>query len=466
MIFLSIDIGSTYTKGAVFKLAGNGLEFLDRAVCPTDTANLKNGFDWVRKELDPKKIAERTVFTSSAKGGLAISALGLVPDLTLKAAKSAALSAGGKVVSVHAYKLTANQISDLSKQRPDILLLAGGTDGGNEAYVRHNAEMLCQMSVAFGPDSLPALVYAGNSAIKDEVCCMLKKAGFDVHPAPNLLPNIDTMEPEGAREQIRNVFLSKIVHGKGLNAITDEIGSEPMPTPLAVLTLVEAMYHEIADFGDFVLVDMGGATTDVYSAGGTVDADARVILRGLPEPKVKRTVEGDLGMRVSASTATQSAWDTLAQLLENNEREAFLAFISHLAFAPDYLPTDTAGAKFDRILAATCVHDAMRRHAGTWRRAFTAEGETFIQQGKDLRRISKVIGTGGFLSAMSDFVPPTLEAGQNTETISLTPRSYNYLRDRNYLLPLLGAIALQYPKQAALCAIANLEPGPFCRMNN
>jgi uncharacterized protein (TIGR01319 family) len=181
-----------------------------------------------------------------------------------------------------------------------------------------------------------------------------------------------------------------------------------------------------------------------------------VVLRGLEEPTIKRTVEGDLGMRVSAPTAASSAADTLSKMLEENEREAFDAFISHVAQTPEYLPTDPQEDRFDNYLATACIHGAIRRHAGTWRRIFTTAGETFLQHGKDLRRISKVIGSGGFLSAMSGFIPQTVGDEPHSEMISLAPQRYAYLRDRNYLIPLLGAIAVEFPRQAAMCAIENI----------
>jgi len=477
VILLSIDIGSTYTKGAMFRLVGEGLEFLDRAVCPTTVEHLKNGFDFAHDRLDPNKTADRVFFSSSAKGGLAISAIGLVPDLTLKAAKSAALSAGGKVVSVHAYKLTKVNLEELAKQKPDILLLAGGTDGGNESYVRHNAEMLCRLPTLISGVPLPSVVYAGNAALSDEVTALLGDSGFDVYAAPNILPQIDQMTPEGAREKIRDVFLRSIVQGKGLDTIQAEIGVAPMPTPLAVLTLVEAIHREAP--WDFLLIDLGGATTDVYSAGGRVEPESRVVLRGLPEPEIKRTVEGDLGMRVSAATAasfvlraddkgdaalpwpdkggTALPWpDTLSRLSEENDKEAFATFIARLMASPEYLPTDPAEIKFDSILASICIQNAIQRHAGTWRRVFTAMGETFVQQGKDLRDIPILIGSGGFLSGMRGFTPNTPQAHSGSEIISLVPENYAYRRDHNYLFPLLGSIAVEFPKQAALCAIANI----------
>lgn len=455
---LSIDIGSTYTKGARFQLAEGRLAVAAYAKTPTTVAHLKDGFDTVRRQLDPEGTADRIVFSSSARGGLAISAIGLVPDLTLKVAKLAALSAGGKVVSVHAYKLTSAHLDELAATRPDILLLAGGTDGGNESYVRHNAAMLAKLPSRLEGLELPAVVYAGNAVLQEEVAEVLRPTGFEVHLASNLLPEVEQVEPESARERIREVFLRTIVHGKGLDEIVAEIGSEPLPTPLAVLTLVEAIRKEAPDFGDFLLVDMGGATTDVYSAGEGLDHEARVILRGIREPEIKRTVEGDLGMRVSASVAAHSARATVRKALGEGEEAAFDAFISHLMAAPDHLPVDAQEDRFDRILASACIQHALSRHAGTWRRVFTASGETFVQTGKDLRQVKKLIGSGGFLSALPDFTPVPEAPDPRSELLSLVPTDYHYFRDNGYLLPLLGSVAAVEPAAAVRCALAILEP--------
>ena len=134
-------------------------------------------------------------------------------------------------------------------------------------------------------------------------------------------------------------------------------------------------------------------------------------------------------------------------------------YVARWAAMPGHLPTDPAEARFDAALASLCIHGAVQRHAGTWRRVFTAMGETFVQQGKDLRRVPTLVGTGGYLGAMAGFVPSEPGADPASETISLVPRGYRYLRDHNYIFPLLGALAVEYPRQAAICALANLA-GP------
>lgn len=451
---LSIDIGSTYTKGALFSFSGDALQLLAQAKTPTTVGHLKEAFDKVRLELDPEKKADAVHWSSSARGGLAIAAIGLVPELTLKIAKLAALSAGGKVASVYSYKLTRQNLEEIATRRPDILLFAGGTDGGNESYVRHNIEQLALLPARMAGLELPSVIYAGNAVLQDEVKEALEAAGFDVAVANNLMPQMDQMSPDGARERIREVFLRKIVHGKGLDEIINEVGSEPLPTPLAVLKLVEGLRNQ-SGFGDFLLVDMGGATTDIYSSGETLEKNDRVVKRGVREPIVKRTVEGDLGMRVSARVASQATRETLTLLLEGRD-EAYGAYIERLMAAPDYLPVSEPELGFDRSLASACIHHALLRHAGTWKRVFTASGESMLQTGKDLRDIKKLIGSGGFLSALPSFKPAPLPVEEG-ETLPLIPQSFTYYRDKRYLLPLLGNLTEAYGRPVLDFALAGLE---------
>jgi len=456
---VSIDIGSTYTKGALFQLANGVLSVAAYAKRPTTTAHLKDGFDQVRLVLDPSRQVP-VVFSSSARGGLAITAIGLVPDLTLKIARQAALSAGGKVVSVHAYKLGTEQLDAIAQTKPDILLLAGGTDGGNESYVRFNATQLAKLPALLPGVELPSVIYAGNAAAREEVTETLCAAGFEVATAPNLMPQMEQVEPDGARERIREVFLRKIVHGKGLDEIVAEVGCEPLPTPLAVLNLVEAIHKHAPAFGEFMLVDMGGATTDVYSAGETIEQERRVVIRGVRDPEIKRTVEGDLGMRVSAGVAAHSAQAYIRDALGQDRFQAFEAYMARLATAPEHLPQPgDAEDRFDRVLASACIHHAILRHAGTWRRVFTATGETFLQTGKDLRHVRKVIGSGGYLSAIQDFTPSeAILPGDATraEFIPLIPNRFTYLRDTGYILPLLGNLTDRCGAAAVACALAGL----------
>ncbi|MBD3243274.1 MAG: hypothetical protein GF331_21975, partial [Chitinivibrionales bacterium] len=228
---ICIDIGSTWTKGALFEL-GAPPRVLATHHIPTTQQDLYVGYRTVRQALDP---AERTeiLVTSSAKGGLSVAAIGIVPELTLQAAKLTAMSAGAKVVRHYAWKLTAGDIADLERAAPDIVLFTGGTDGGNESYNPANAQAVAASSLA------APIVYAGNRSLADRIRTIL--ADRDVIVAGNVMPAINRLDPEPARAAIRKIFLERIIEGKGLDRIARETAQPIKPTPLAVFALVEAL---------------------------------------------------------------------------------------------------------------------------------------------------------------------------------------------------------------------------------
>lgn len=162
------------------------------------------------------------------------------------------------------------------------------------------------------------------------------------------------------------MFLSRIVKGKGLDVIVGETGEEPMPTPWTVYELVKAISDYDSAWKEFMLIDMGGATTDVYSASAnTLSPDT--VLHGVPEPFVKRTVEGDLGMRVSAVVVGESTQEMVKVIFaqQPQREEAFYRYLRHLVGQPDYLPLSEEEKYFDTLLAGLCVGYATERHAGT-----------------------------------------------------------------------------------------------------
>ncbi len=457
---LSIDIGSTYTKGALFGYdpsQAGGLDILAAEVTSTTVEHLPDGFEKVRAallgELPLGTRAEVPIyFSSSAKGGLSIFALGIVPELTLKTAKLTALSAGGKVVGVSAYKLTSKDLANLEERRPDVILLAGGTNGGNESYLLHNAKMLRR---SHSLQEHATIIYAGNDVLAEDIPPELEEAGYDVRLAENIMPEIDTINPQDARERIRDVFLQRIVKGKGLDVLVEKVGRPPNPTPYAVLSLVEAISEHRPDFGEFILVDLGGATTDIYSYCREAHTAERIVYRGLPEPVVKRTVEGDLGMRVSAKSVACFVPQELSQ------NEDFQSFISAIEKDTSYLPSDSQGRGFDDVMAQTCIELALQRHVGTQKRIFTAMGDAFVQQGKDLRQVERMIGSGGFLSRAEGF-RFTMNASKgvddlgNGEQIALLPHKLQYYRDAQYLFPLLGNLVGSLSERAVETALASI----------
>ena len=453
---LALDIGSTWTKGALFLSRNGRLTVAREATTPTTTDDLCRAFGMVCDEILSVSTSEREralsevdlAYTSSAKGGLSIAASGIVPELTAQAAREAALSAGGKVTRVFSYRLTAQDMNELQKSAPDILLLCGGTDGGNEEILRHN------VGIVASSEFKGVVLFAGNRAVAQEAFQVLTQSGKECVLADNVLPNLEQPQPDGAHEAIRTIFLSSIITGKGLNKLVEQTGHAPWPTPLAMLHYVETLHRHTPAIGDFCLVDLGGATTDYYSASPTGSLTPGALLRGLPEAAVKRSVEGDLGMRVSAASLFIAAKDIVISTLDEKrlsitDLEHYVSFVSA---HPEHLPRDEKERELDAVLARCAVQIASKRHAGRMETVQTANGPVPVQKGKDLRGVQTLIGTGGFLARSgsmfhtSDLSPPTLdEAGREI----LAARPTRFYIDLDYRFPLLAAASRLAPNEAA-----------------
>ncbi|EAA7633213.1 glutamate mutase [Salmonella enterica] len=457
MQIVSVDIGSTWTKAALFSLEGDALTLVNHALTPTTTHHLADGFfaslNQVLHVADARPLLQhgdiQLKYSSSAKGGLAVAAMGLVPSITLESAKITAHSAGAKIAQYYAYKLNRHDIAELEASPPDILLFTGGTDGGEESYGLANARALAESTLDC------AIIYAGNRDIQDEVQRILGHK--DLIIVDNILPDLDHPNPYAARQAICDVFLSRIVKGKGLDVIVSETGEEPMPTPWTVYELVKTISNIDNAWKEFMLIDMGGATTDVYSAcANTLSPDT--ILHGVPEPFVKRTVEGDLGMRVSAMVVGESTEELVKVVFAQHpeRQQAFYRYLHHLTAQPDYLPSNEEERYFDTVLAGLCVGYATERHAGTKKQVCTCVGNVDLQMGRDLTTVRKVVGSGGWLSRASQFdIYNWLkyrELNDDGKSI-LLPNQFDYYRDSKGLLPLLANVARLYPQLAARTSI-------------
>lgn len=459
---ISLDIGSTYTKAALFQVQHDYLTIEAAAKVPTTTASLKQGVCQAMDKLgcidaSSGNPAYPVFFSSSAKGGLHVVAVGIVPELTLKVAKLTALSAGARVTHAYDYKLTTQNVQEMDRLHPDIILFSGGTDGGNETYVRHNARMLAQLAIR------PQIIYAGNRSLREEIQDLL--ADFPLHFAENILPELDRPAVEDAKQKICKVFLAAIVAGKGLLDVIRWLDRDPLPTPLAVMELVEAIHQYQPQWSGFCLIDMGGATTDFYSCSDDDYSEPGIIYRGLPEPEIKRTVEGDLGIRTNAPSVLLADSETLQRSRTTEELMTLTDYVNKITQQTDYLPGTPQEQRCDKILAEICITQAFIRHAGTRKRVFTEHGQSFVQTGKNLQSIQKIILTGGFLSTLnvdddleeifSRTKRPHDSAG---DEFSLIPREMTFFQDKHYLIPLLGNLVRQYPQQAVRTAVRNLKP--------
>ncbi|HHY10433.1 MAG TPA: MutL protein [Firmicutes bacterium] len=463
-----IDIGSTFTKATAVDLAKPALAA--RASHPTTPGDVSLGLQNALSELE-KRLAEagwqekeikkaRRLACSSAAGGLRMIAIGLVQDLTAKAARQAALGAGARVLKTYSFQLTEGDRQEISDLKPDIILLAGGTDGGNSATILHNAKVLASL-----PTAVP-IVIAGNRSVADEVNSIFPPE-FSTYIAGNVMPQIGKLDVEPAREVIRQVFIEKIIYAKGLDKASRLIEGIFMPTPAAVLSAGNLLAKGTAGregFGDLVIVDIGGATTDIHSLGAGLPTQAGVVMRGLPEPFAKRTVEGDLGVRVSVLSLLQAIGkENLAAALdlEVPEVEKWAAILHN---NPQVLPQTAAERKFDHALGYEAVKIGVGRHVGRLAEIFTPSGRVWVQEGKDLSEAASVIGTGGVMINSQDPFAMLKGAEKNPQSpFELRPQNPTYFLDKNYLLAPLGLLAADYPAVALTVLTDSLQEHKFTR---
>ncbi|MDR1589915.1 MAG: glutamate mutase L [Oscillospiraceae bacterium] len=452
-----VDFGSTFTKAVAFDLDTETL--LARVQSPstvdTDvTVGLRRALGELRKAApmgeDDIRAAEAC---SSAAGGLRLAVIGLVPDYTTKAGYLAALGAGAKVVRSFSYEMSRSEVRELEDSRPDIVLLTGGTDGGNKRAIVHNATALASSSVG-------RIIVAGNKSARDDIEDALAGADKEVTYSPNVMPEFGRLELDPVNERIRELFISRIMDAKGISRVSGIIGGVLMPTPAAVLEAAKLIADGAGSassaepgLGELLLVDVGGATTDVYSIAAGNPRDG-VHLIGLCEPYAKRTVEGDLGLFHNLDTLAAITSDEIPA----GERSDFDRGVEALR-AGLSVPEGEHAAGYQLALARAAVKTAVRRHAGRVEPVRTSDGEVWVQRGKDLGGVRLVIGAGGPLAFSRD--PLGVLEGAAADGGSpeiLAPRAPSYMLDAKYILFAVGLLARSEPVKALRIAKKYLVP--------
>jgi len=441
-VVICVDFGSTFTKASLVDLTGGRIVAAAEHRTTIDT-DVLDGYDACLARLagaDPRALDARTLACSSAGGGLRIAVVGNEELVTAEAGRRVALSSGGKVVAV----LAAGRGDDLAAvvdSEPDVVLLTGGTDGGNPEPILACARALAD--VWQGP-----VVVAGNVDAQPDVRRIL--AGHPLVVAPNIVPRIGVLVPEGARVAIRELFLSHVIGGKHLSSRDDFLAMVHGATPDVVLTGVELL-ADVA--GDTVVVDVGGATTDVHSVV-ELDPELRDGSSRAPSgtgpvldrevvatTRVTRTVEGDLGMRWSAVTTVEaSGRDDLAAAAVRRHDDV------------GFVPGDETEAALDEEIAREAVGLALRRHAGRSKVVVSPEGRVVERTGKDLREVDLLVGSGGVLRHGRPGVAERVFAGSVGEVEGgwQLPRRADVVVDTDYVLAAAGLLAADHPEAAVL----------------
>jgi uncharacterized protein (TIGR01319 family) len=424
---LTLEIGSTITKANAFGLLPEGrFRHLAQGFSATTIAEGDVGIGVDRVMADIKAALGRALekpqvfINSSAAGGLRMTVHGLTQSMTARAAREAALGAGAIVKLVTVGAIDSYDLETIREIRPNIILLAGGVDYGEKRVVLKNAESLASLNLGV------PIIYAGNAVIRQPIQDIFTAAGVETLLADNVFPDVDVLNIEPVRRLIQEVFNRHIIHAPGMARLGELTDQPILPTPGAVLHAAELFAEAL---GDCLVFDVGGATTDVHSVsdGSREWADRMTE----PEPRAKRTVEGDLGVYVNAGNIMAMADE------------------SDLPFRIDEvraLPKNDNEIALTRWLCTRAVETAIRRHAGVVMDVYTPTGKRQVVKGKDLSAIQWVIGTGGALTR--------IPGGENIlRSICKGPGKYLFpnpetsvLIDRDYLFSAFGTMARSYPE--------------------
>ena len=385
------------------------------------------------------------ISTSSAGGGLQMVVAGVVKEMTAASAKRAALGAGAIVMET----LAANdkrrpheQIQRIRELRPDMMLISGGTDGGNINQVVQIAERIApaRPQPRFGGEYKMPVIYAGN---KDAAPLVVKT--FDDSVAltvvDNLRPVLERENLGPARDKIHDLFLEHVMaHAPGYDKLMEWADAPIMPTPGAVGNILQTIAKK--ENINVVGVDIGGATTDMFSVFDGV---------------FNRTVSANLGMSYSISNVCAEA--TLPSILrwvhfDMDERE-LRNRVKNKMIRPTTIPQTLEALVFEQAVAREALRLAYIQHKefATTLKGVQQQrtvGDMFHQQGGgrsivDNMRLDLLIASGGVLSHA-----PRMQQTAAMLIDAFEPEGFTTLaKDSIFMMPHLGVLAEVHP-QAAL----------------
>ena len=423
---LTIEVGSTITKVNGFSLGdAGGFDHVAQGFAPTsvDQGDVGLGVQQAIDDLESRFGAPigrpETFVNSSAAGGLRMTVHGLTFSMTARAAREASLGAGAIVKMVTAGALGDSELEEIAAIRPNIILLAGGVDYGEKTVVLQNAERIASLQMPV------PVVYAGNVALRKAIHHLFHQAGVELLLAENVFPDVDQLNIEPLRHLIHEVFSRHIIHAPGMARFSELTRRGILPTPGAVLRGAE-LFAEV--MGDCLVFDVGGATTDVHSVtDGSLEFASKLVE---PEPRAKRTVEGDLGVYVNARNIMDISGDA-----------GWEARMSDL----QAMPRTEREKELTRWLCSRAVELGARRHAGVMTDLFTPTGKKQIVKGKDLSGVRWVVATGGALTRIEGGVECLRAICTGAGKYLLPAKDARILVDRNYLFSALGTLAQAYP---------------------
>ena len=463
---LATDCGSTTTKAILIEKRGDEYRLIVRGEAPTTVESpfedvTKGVLNAVREveELAGRKIlmgetimtpakdgegVDLYVSTSSAGGGLQMMVFGVVKTMTAESAQRAALGAGAIVMDVIASndgRLPYQKIKRIRQLRPDMILLSGGIDGGTTAHVAELAELLsaADPKARLGAGYLLPVIYAGNKDAREIVRERLERKTALVI-TDNLRPVLERENLGPARTQIHDLFMEHVMaHAPGYKKLMEWTLVPIMPTPAAVGRIIETIAREegIQAIG----VDIGGATTDVFS-----------VFQGV----FNRTVSANLGMSYSISNVlAETGIDNIMRWVPFRvEDKDIRNRIKNKMIRPTTIPQSLEELMIEQGIAREALRLAFEQHKSlavglkgvqqerTISDTFdqSASGETLVS----LRDLNMLVGSGGVLSHA-----PRRQQAALMLIDAFVPECITHLAvDSIFMMPQLGVLSTVHPKAA------------------
>ena len=375
--------------------------------------------------------------TSSAAGGLRMTVHGLVYDMTVRAAREAALGAGANLHQVTAGIMQEEDLEDLQDLNPNLILIAGGTDYGERRTALENAKLIRELNL-----NVP-VIYAGNVQNQARIQKLFADAPAELYVVENVYPRLDDLNIEPARRVIHDVFEKHIVHAPGMERVRTMVNGSIIPTPGAVMECAKLLYEQV---GDLVVLDVGGATTDIHSVTEGSEEIASIQLS--PEPMAKRTVEGDLGVFVNArSMAKQIGMYNLEKEIGQDPTPIFENYKP--------IPDTPEHFKLTEALAWHAASDALERHCGRFRHTYGSNGRQTFAEGKDLTNVRYLVATGGALTRLPGrkvIMERLCHLNDGGKLLFPKAQNLKLLEDKNYYMASLGVLS-RYHKEAAIALL-------------
>lgn len=474
---LVTDCGSTTTKALLFEKTPLGWRQTFRGEAPTTveepvadvTVGAQNAFAEVQELSgrplirssggvgspllettdDPARGVDLYLSTSSAGGGLQMLVTGIVRQMSTESAERAALGAGAIVmdsICADDGRDDATRIERIRHLRPDILLMAGGVDGGSRQHVIEMAELIVAASPRprFGETLRLPVIYAGNSDAAGEVSEILSPMS-QIKTVPNLRPSLDQENLEPARDIIHEFFLSHVMsHAPGYGKLLSWTPLPVMPTPAAVGEMV--LRHATRVNQQVLCADIGGATTDVFS----------VFRNDEGTPVFNRTVSANLGMSYSvANVLIEAGAERIARWLPYSISHGELSDrLRNKMIRPTSIPQSIEDLWLEQAVCREALRLSLEHHrmlavglSGKQQRRGIAD--MFAQRSNryelvNLMQLDLVIGSGGVLSHAPDRVSAALMMLDGFELRGVTELAV----DSIFMMPHLGVLSSVHPAAA------------------